>query len=134
MGEVLWQIPAVFKRAIAVYLLLSLGMLLPMASGATRFCLAMGAPGNCCGEAKVGICPCEDEPEDPCCIEVPAQPDGIPLQQPFVPAGMEAIDLPAASRCLLRDDVPTLLFFSAGRFTRPPPDGETRRMFGVWRL
>jgi hypothetical protein len=119
------------RRAIAVFLLACLGMLVPLAASPPCICLleTKAAEASCCRK-------CHQEPKrDPaCCVEV-EQPDAT---LPGFPAGLPPVIAISLPRPVFVLPPVELLPAEAERYFEPirGPDTPTRHraILGVWRL
>ena len=119
------------RRAIAVFLLACLGMLVPLAASPLRICLLDGKAmkTSCCAK-------CEQEPKhDPsCCVEIEQHDAPLPDFPAGVPAVI-AIELPPPVFVLPPAE---LLSAVAEGYFEPIRGPDTpcrhRAILGVWRL
>ncbi len=131
--------PSVQGRLASLILLACLGMMLPLAGGPLRLCVAAGSIVASCEQELVEPCCCGEVgdvgvPPAPCCIEVPELPDGLPVDGALVIPAAAVADLPAAVVCRLAPvEFPAGVCLE-GESIRPPPPRECQRRFGVWRL
>lgn len=124
------------RRLASLILLACLGLLLPLAGGPLHLCLAAKAAAECCEVEAVDPCCCgESDPQgDPCCIDVPELPDGLPVDgAPVVPA-VPIADLPVVTQCGMIPELLPARVTLERESIRPPPWRESQWMFGVWRL
>jgi len=132
------------RRTIAAFLLVCLGMIIPLAGGPVRFCLLdhrVLVPGTeCSGENPKKDSCCEhqkdkDHPKGPCCLKVDELPDATTPSAPDVLPPLLVMDLPEPIFTVppyveLCDPV-----FAADRPIRGPDTPAARRaVLGVWRL
>jgi|SRR5687767_3486459 len=133
------------RRVIAAFLLVCLGMIIPLAGSPVRFCLLdqrVLVPGfSACGGESLKKVPCcqdcgKEEHEDaPCCFQVDELPDAIAPSAPDVVPPVMVMDLPepmftAPAFIALCEPV-----FVAARPIRGPDTPTARRaVLGIWRL
>ena len=133
------------RRAIAVFLLACLGIIIPLAGSPVRFCLLdhqVHIPGisECRDQTpeKPGCCPeCgnEEHRESPCCLDIDELPDAV---VPGTPDGVPpaiVMDLPEP---MFSAPIYLAVFESAYEVSAPIRGPDTpaarRAVLGIWRL
>lgn len=122
------------RKVLASFLLMCLGVLIPVAASPMRICLLDGGILAAGSVSQSGCCDCEDQ-HAPCCVELEKLPEL------FVPQA--AVELPPAVVAELPLWPCARLFASelpreSCRFSEPirGPDspGAHRAVLGIWRL
>ncbi len=132
------------RRVMAAFLLICLGVVIPLAGSPVRICQLDGKlllPGmsECSRDAtKAPCCPGSGErehEESPCCLAIDELPDATPpVPGDPLPAAI-AMDLPEPLLSIPDPALAAAAAFRAAVPIRGPDSPAARRaMFGVWRL
>jgi hypothetical protein len=133
------------RKILAAFLLVCLGVLIPLAASPVRFCLLDGtitfaafAPGTANACADGGCCPdCnrEDDSQTPCCVDLEELPDSsIPHPPVELPPAVFAELPPQAGPAASIAEPVRLVFTRSESIRGPASPAAYRAVLGIWRL